>query len=116
LSRGRERGWVGWMRDCNRVSHGYILCCRQKPVPPVFRNRCHRVSLDPRTFVHIFKTAIPFSFPFLSLPFTFIFTQPSVSDMDLRDFDEMWEIQSLQSLQIRMSSFLWTWENLVIYG
>jgi hypothetical protein len=28
----------------------------------------------------------------------------------------MWEIQSLRSLEIRMSSFLWTWENLVIYG
>jgi hypothetical protein len=28
----------------------------------------------------------------------------------------MWEIQSLQSLEIRMSSFFWTWDNLAIYG
>jgi hypothetical protein len=28
----------------------------------------------------------------------------------------MREIQSLQSLEIRMSSFLWTWDNLSIYG
>jgi hypothetical protein len=28
----------------------------------------------------------------------------------------MWEIQSLQSLEIRMSSFFWTWDTLAIYG
>jgi hypothetical protein len=58
-------------------------------VPPVLENRCHRVSLDPWTFVHKFISALPFSFLFLSLPFIFTLAQPSVSDMDLRDFDEM---------------------------
>jgi hypothetical protein len=69
-------------------------------------NRCHRVSLNPWTFVHKFISALPFSLLFLSLPFIFIFAQPFVSEVDLRDFDEMGEIQSLQSLEIRMSSFL----------
>jgi hypothetical protein len=86
------------MGNC-RVSHGSYPFTAD-------RNRCHRVLLNPRTFVHIFKSVLPFSFLFLSLPFISIFAQSFVSDMDLRDFDEMREIQSLQSLDIRMSSFL----------
>jgi hypothetical protein len=36
--------------------------------------------------------------------------------MDFEDFDEMGEIQSLQSLEIEMTSFFWTWDDLATYG
>jgi hypothetical protein len=97
--RGGEWVTVGWVT-------GLSFYYRQKPVPPVLENRCHRVLLNPWTFVHIFKFALPFSFLFLSLPFNIHFcTTICLRYGFLRDFDEMWEIQSLQSLEIRMSSF-----------
>jgi hypothetical protein len=105
-------GWKGWWMGNCRVSHGSYPFTAD-------RNRCHRFWKTGATGFHLTRgllstnSSLHFLFHF---SFIFIFAQPSVSDMDLRDFDEMWEIQSLQSLEIRMSSFLWTLENLVIYG
>jgi hypothetical protein len=102
-------GWKGWWMGNCRVSHGSYHFTAD-------RNRCHRVLLNLWTSVHKFIFVLPFSFLFLSLPLCSFLHNPLSQIWILRDFDEMWEIHSLQSLEIRMSSYLWTWENLVIYG
>jgi hypothetical protein len=100
-----------------RVSHGSYPFT-------VDRNRCHRFWETGGTGFHLTRgllsifSKLHFSFhsPFFLCPLYSFLHNPPSQIWIFRDFDEMGEIQSLQSLEIEMSSFFWTWDNLVIYG